>query len=115
MTIYTDSLSNIKKYKEDYYKVAVSSTLSYNIQNKLDAWFIDLAPSKLLDEKLDRGLINWNEFSDLYKQEMNNTFSKSKIKWIKEYSKNKDIVILCFEEESISKCHRHILKEMIEK
>jgi len=115
MTIYTDSLSNIKRYKDDYFTVAVSSTLSFDIQSKLDAWFIDLAPSKSLGEKLDKGLINWNEFCDLYKQEMNNTFSKSKIKWIREYSNYKDIVILCFEEESMPKCHRHVLKEIIEK
>lgn len=114
MTIYTDSLSNIKKYKNDYYTIAVSPTLPHHIQNNIDAWFIDLAPSRLLNDMLEKESIDFKEFSNLYKKEMNNKFSKSKIKWIKEYSKNNDLVILCFEDESTNKCHRHILKEIIE-
>jgi len=45
---------------------------------------------------------------------MSNLHAKSKIKWIKDYSKNKDIVLLCYENESDPKCHRHILKKLIE-
>ena len=48
MTVYTDSLSNLQHYKNDYYKVAVTTYLSYHLQNKIDTWINDVAPSTAL-------------------------------------------------------------------
>ncbi len=87
MTIYTDSISNLKKYNTDIYKIAVSQSLSHLIHNKLDAWFYDLAPSKSITDKYNQGQITWNQFVEMYSKEMDNLHSKSKISWIKEFSK----------------------------
>ena len=115
MTIYTDSLSNLKKYKsDDFYKIAVTPNLSYQIQNKIDAWFNEVSPSRSLFELFEQKKISWEDFVNSYCKEMNTLHAKSKIKWIKDYSKNKDIVLLCYENESDPKCHRHVLKKLIE-
>lgn len=114
MTVYTDSLSNLKNYKNDFYKIAVSSTLPYELQLKMDAWFYDLSPSKLLSERLENGELNIEQYTYFYQQEMNNGDSKSKIKWIKDYSKRNDVVLLCYEPEYTNNCHRHTLKKMVD-
>ena len=115
MTIYTDSLSNLNKYRnDDFYKIAVTPNLSYQFQNKIDAWFNEVSPSRPLFESFEQKKISWDDFVDAYCKEMNNLYAKSKFKWIKDYSKNKDIVLLCYEDESDPKCHRHILKKLIE-
>jgi len=114
VTIYTDSLTNLSRYKSDYYRIAVSATLPFELQHKMDAWFYDLSPSKDLTDKLEREELNINEYSDLYLKEMNAMPAISNIKWIKDYSRRNDVVLLCYEPENINKCHRHILKKIIE-
>jgi uncharacterized protein YeaO (DUF488 family) len=114
VTIYTDSYSNLLRYKDDFYRIAVSSTLPFKLQHKMDAWFYDLSPSKDLTDKLEREELNINEYSDLYLKEMNAMPAISNIKWIKDYSRRNDVVLLCYEPENINKCHRHILKKIIE-
>lgn len=115
MTIYTDSISNLKNYAKDFYRIAVSTSLPYSIQNKLDAWFYELSPSKSIIDKYEQGQITWDQFTDMYYKEMDNAQAKSRIAWIKDFSKRNDVVILCHEKESDSKCHRHVLKTLIEK
>ena len=68
----------------------------------------------LLFDKLEQKKITWDEFFALYCKEMVTVPAKSKIKWIKDYSKNNDVVLLCYEDESDPRCHRHILKKLIE-
>ncbi len=114
MTIYTDSLTNLPRYKSDFYRIAVSSTLPYELQHKIDAWFYELSPSKSLTEKLERGELSMNEYTELYQKEMSTSQSISNIKWIKDYSRRIDVVLLCYEPENSNKCHRHILKQIIE-
>ncbi len=114
MTIYTDSLTNLSKYKNDFYRIAVSSTLPFELQHKMDAWFYDLSPSKSLTDKFERDELDINEYTDLYQKEMNAMSAISNIKWIKDYSRRNDVVLLCYEAENINKCHRHILKQIIE-
>ena len=114
MTVYTDSLSHLKRYETDFYKIAVSVTLSYNLQSKIDAWFHEVSPSRSLSDMLEQKKISWDEFVILYYKEMSTFQAKSKIKWIKDYSKRNDIVLLCYENESDPKCHRHLLKKLIE-
>ena len=114
MTVYTDSLTNLKNYGIDYFKIAVAINLSYNLQSKVDAWFNDLAPSIALNKKFEQDQIDWDEFAHLYEKEMVQIRAKSKIRWIKQYSKNRDVVLLCYESESDPKCHRYGLKKLIE-
>ena len=54
VTVYTDSLSNLKNYKNDFYKIAVSTFLSYSLQTKIDAWFDDVAPSRSLFDMFEQ-------------------------------------------------------------
>ena len=46
--------------------------------------------------------ITWEEFVTLYYNEMGTTLAKGEIKWIKDFSKNNDVVLLCYEKESDS-------------
>ncbi|MDQ4074204.1 MAG: DUF488 domain-containing protein [Thermoproteota archaeon] len=115
MTVYTDSLSNLKNYRTDFFRIAVSTFLSYSLQVKTDAWFDVVAPSKLLNDKFEQGELSWEEFERNYIQEMASPAAQSKIDWIRHYSKNHDVVLLCFEQENEPCCHRHILKKLIEK
>lgn len=62
MTVYTDSLSNLKNYGDDFYKIAVTTFLSYSLQTKIDAWFNDVSPSRVLFGKLEQKKISWDEF-----------------------------------------------------
>ena len=48
VTVYTDSLSNLKNYRNDFFKIAVTTYLSYHIQNKIDAWFDDLSSFQII-------------------------------------------------------------------
>jgi len=114
VTIYTDSLTNLSRYKNDFYRIAVSSTLPFELQHKMDAWFYDLSPSRSLTDKFEREELDINEYTDLYKKEMSATPAISNIKWIKDYSRRNDVVLLCYEPENMNKCHRHILKQLIE-
>jgi uncharacterized protein YeaO (DUF488 family) len=114
VTVYTDSLLNLKNYKNDFYKIAVTPYLSYSLQNKIDLWMNDVAPSRSLFDKFEQEKITLEEFISLYCNEMNVSHSKSKIKWIRDFSKNNDVVLLCYESESDPRCHRYILKKLIE-
>jgi uncharacterized protein YeaO (DUF488 family) len=114
VTIYTDSLTNLSRYKSDYYRIAVSSTLPFELQHKMDAWFYELSPSKTLTEKFEREELKIGEYMDLYQKEMNTSQAISNMKWIKDYSRKNDVVLLCYEPEHINKCHRHVLKQIIE-
>ena len=80
----------------------------------MDAWFYELSPSKNLTEKFERGELNISEYTELYQKEMNTSPSISNIKWIKDFSRRVDVVLLCYEPENLNKCHRHILKQIIE-
>ncbi len=114
MTVYTDSLTNLKNYKNDFYKIAVTTYLPYPLQNKMDAWFNDVAPSRSLFDMFEQEQITWDEFVPLYYKEMDTFLAKSKIKWMKDFSKNNDVVLLCYENESDPQCHRYILKRLVE-
>lgn len=114
MTVYTDSFSNLKRYMTDFYRIAVTDSLPYTLQNKIDAWFNDVSPSRSLSTMLEQKRISWDEFLTLYCKEMRSFQPRSKIKWIKDFSKHNDVVLLCYENESDPKCHRHILKKLIE-
>ncbi|MDF0680499.1 MAG: DUF488 family protein [Candidatus Nitrosocosmicus sp.] len=114
MTLYTDSFTNLSRYKSDYFRIAVSATLPFELQHKMDAWFYDLSPSKSLTDKFERDELDINEYTVLYQKEMNATPAISNIKWIKDYSRRNDVVLLCYEPENMNKCHRHILKQLIE-
>lgn len=114
MTIYTDALTNLSRYKSDFYRIAVSSTLPFELQHKIDAWFYELSPSKSLTEKFEQGELNISQYTELYQKEMNTSQTISNIKWIKDFSRRIDVVLLCYEPENLNRCHRHILKQIIE-
>jgi uncharacterized protein YeaO (DUF488 family) len=114
MAIYTDSLSNSERYKNDFYKIAVTPYLSYHLQNRVDAWFNDVSPSGLIFDEFEQEKVTWEKFIILYRKEMDGSHAKSKIKWIKDFSKKNDVVLLCYENESNPHCHRYVLKRLIE-
>jgi uncharacterized protein YeaO (DUF488 family) len=82
---------------------------------KYDEWSIILSPSEFLLNMYRRLDITWDTFERMYKKEMENADKQSLIKGLRERSlKGEIITLLCWEKED-TKCHRRLLKELIEK
>ena len=80
---------------------------------KLSGWIHELAPSKELLQDWKNEKITWQEYELRYYKEM-----ESKKQFIQELAKlaeTSTIILLCFEKEDNSCCHRHLLKKMIER
>ncbi len=74
-----------------------------------------LAPSYelLMDYKEKR--INWNQYVVRYKKEMDNDACRSIMKIIKKLSEVQDVYLVCVCYNKDKRCHRFLLKDMIEK
>ena len=75
-------------------------------------WLRELGPSPdlLRDWKLG---ISWQEYKRRYRKEIGE--QQGKIEELAKRAKGRTITLLCFEAESDPHCHRHLLKEMIER
>jgi len=74
-----------------------------------------LSPSThlLMDNKEKR--INWGQYVNRYRNEMDNEVCKGVMKRIKEASKVSDVYLVCFCFNKENHCHRFLLMDMIEK
>lgn len=73
-----------------------------------------LSPSnKLLTDYKNRR-IDWNQYVDRFKKEMDNDTCRGVMKRIKEVSMEKDVYLVCFCFNKEKKCHRFLLINMIE-
>jgi uncharacterized protein YeaO (DUF488 family) len=73
----------------------------------------DAAPGVELLQDWKKGNISWGEYKKRYHQEMlqqHETISK-----LAKMASDKTITLLCFEREENPHCHRHLLKDLIEK
>ncbi len=71
-----------------------------------------LSPSWGLLRDYKDGKINWEQYTERFKQEMTNDICIAEMRKIKWMAKDKDIFLICYEKSG--NCHRHILKKMIE-
>jgi len=78
------------------------------------AYWFTLAPSKELLKAYRDGLISWEEFSSAYRKEMRDSDAYPLIDAIASGAFGDTITLLCWE-RGTEKCHRFILKELIEK
>jgi len=76
-------------------------------------WLRNLAPSKELLFDWKNKKISWDEYTIRYHEEMS---SQNKvIRELANRAKRGTIALLCFEKEGDPCCHRHLLKDLIER
>jgi uncharacterized protein YeaO (DUF488 family) len=76
-------------------------------------WRQNLAPSKELLQDWKKHKITWQEYTLRYHEEMRD--QQAAIKELADRAKRGTITLLCFERENDPHCHRHLLKELVEK
>ena len=82
---------------------------------KYDEWLVDLAPSKYLLDSYRQYDITWEDYVPIYIEEMKAPSKVRLIDSLRERSNNGEVItLLCWEKDD-SKCHRRLLKELIEK
>lgn len=84
-------------------------------QTPINDWDRDVAPSKeLLENFKNIGL--WLEYVKRFKQEVPLVLAKRKAQIWKEDAKQKEVVLVCIEEDNkYPKCHTWLLLEMLQK
>lgn len=95
-------LSNIKNLPENAEKIIVTRTAGHV-----------LSPSKALLWDYKKGRINWDQYTERFRHEMNNDVCIAAMRKIKWLSKIRDIYLICYEKKY--PCHRFLLIEMINK
>ena len=73
----------------------------------------DTAPSVELLQDWKKGNISWDEYKNRYYKEM--AQQQETIRKLAKRASDKIITLLCFEREEDPHCHRHLLKDLIEK
>ncbi|MDW0184112.1 MAG: DUF488 family protein [Nitrososphaeraceae archaeon] len=83
-------------------------------KNHWDKWLIDLSPSKALHKQYKNGKISWNVFSQRFRDEIiNNERSMELCRQLAKESLNKNITLLCFEDDE-HLCHRLLVRKICE-
>lgn len=81
----------------------------------VDLWDPDLGPSKKLLLSYKSGEATWEQYDEVYRKERQLEWGKNAIQRLKEIqSQERVITLLCFEKDNDPKCHRYILKEIME-
>ena len=117
--------------KEDGLRILATRIRGRGLKkNRYHVWMANLGPSeKLLKYRLDQPVDKiWNEFKKKYKEEILNSPSidrnnknilnhgqKFTLRLIKELSGKQNVTLLCHCDDDQEYCHRHILKELIER
>ena len=71
-----------------------------------------LSPSwKLLNDYKD-GQINWAQYTERFRCEMNCDLCRKEMKRIWDLSQTKDVFLVCYEKDG-ENCHRHILIDLM--
>ena len=84
-------------------------------KSQYDSWLKELSPSRELINQYKTDKISWKKFFSKYKKEIQeNSESTESLKMLRKKSKTNNITLLCFEPSGIP-CHRHVLREIIEK
>jgi uncharacterized protein YeaO (DUF488 family) len=79
---------------------------------KYNQWLKTLAPSEQLKDIYKKGMITWNQYIPIFRNEMDNIESYADMLCVMELAKNNDVYLVCFEKGY--PCHRFLLLEMIE-
>lgn len=95
-------LANMKNLPVDAEKIVVTRRAGHV-----------LSPSWKLLNDYKNGRINWDQYVERFKHEMNNDICIAAMRKIKWMSKSKDIFLICYEKSG--HCHRFLLMDMINK
>jgi uncharacterized protein YeaO (DUF488 family) len=77
-----------------------------------DKWLIDLSPSRALHKQYKNGKITWDVFSQRFRDEIrNNEKSMELCRQLAGESLNKNITLLCFEDDE-RLCHRSLVRKI---
>ena len=83
-------------------------------KESFDEWVISLSPSPWLLSGYKEGRLTWNKFKESFLVELANSFdSQEAIQALGDESKVSDITLLCYERTGM-RCHRHLVKDVIE-
>jgi uncharacterized protein YeaO (DUF488 family) len=98
-------------------------------RQECDEWIPSLAPSQKLLKQFDSGKISWAEFKSAYREEMlhgykpeapmnermRNSGQKYFIRLLRRLSEDRTITLICTCPPDQERCHRHLLRALIEK
>lgn len=76
-------------------------------------WVREVAPSKELLKDWKASRISWDEYTVRYREEM--LAQEAAIAALRQKAQEGTSTLLCFEREGDPRCHRHLLKKLIEK
>jgi uncharacterized protein YeaO (DUF488 family) len=95
--------------------------------SRYDVWMANLGPSEALLAEVQGGAIDWGEFRRRYAKELlsdtgedgnrtiKNRGQKFTLRLIEKLGRTGDVTLLCHCGEDEMRCHRHVLKAMLEK
>ena len=104
------------KDPQDGFRVLITRFYPRGVKKThFDIWMRDLAPSQQLLKEYKTNKKTWKQFTTSYKSEIQqNKESIKVIKSLKTKIKSNNITLLCYEKDG-EPCHRHLLKEIIQK
>ncbi len=83
-------------------------------KERIDEWRKELGCSRPLIKEWKSGKITWKEFRGRYFDEMKAPEKQALIRQLAERTKRENITLLCTDKDE-QRCHRILLKELIEK
>jgi uncharacterized protein YeaO (DUF488 family) len=96
--------------------------------DRFDVWMANLGPSEQLRDAILSGRISWAEYSRRYVKELleaggvdtrneriKNYGQKFTLRLLQHLARHQTITLLCHCAEEEPHCHRHLLKELLEK
>lgn len=116
MVIKTKSIYEPTEENDDGIRVLITRFYPRGIRkNKYDCWIRELSPSGDLLNNYRQGKYNWEEFKIAFLSEMrNNKDSLERIHALNAQNESTALTLLCYEREG-EHCHRHIVRDTIEK
>ena len=102
--------------EEDGYRILITRFYPRGVSSKnFDEWTTTLSPKPELLFAYKQGRIDWDTFAhEFLNQLRENAECLEAIQTLHELSKNEDITLLCFEKDG-NPCHRHLVRDVIEK
>ncbi|HID73592.1 MAG TPA: DUF488 family protein [Thermoplasmata archaeon] len=100
------------KEKDDGVRVLVMREWPRGVEREdIDGWIKELAPSEDLDMEWNNRKIEWDEYVRRYKEDV--AGQTAHLNYLRDLSERKNVTLLCWEGME-DRCHRKILKEMID-
>lgn len=116
MVVKTKSIYEPLEVIEDGVRLLITRYYPRGIKkDKFDCWVRELSPSASLLRNYRLGDYNWEEFKRAFISEMrNNKDSLERIQALNVQNESIVVTLLCYESQG-EHCHRHIVKDAIEK